>query len=605
MTDKSFFSRALSLVVAGSLLCLSAAPGLAQSAPAQKAPAKGEEFIIIIDGKEPNKLQIFGPSVKPKTAPQQTVPNPAVDPKAPTPTVDPNAAPAQPSDSTKVDGGSDQPSIEGIPLDDPQKLKEFLEKHGIAMPGAAAPQAPSPQDLEDFYHEVWRLVAMKYYNESKLVGWETWYDKYKGKLLTVKDLESALSEMLGGVGDRWTQYTTSDTIERSRARAKNDIVDLGISVAPQKDGTYKIDFLSYGTPGWKSNAFRTGDTLKSVHVNPQDPATQPVNVKGLSAKDVDELLQQKVGTKVSVVIAHDGIEEKVDLSFEKPDRAPIMLKPLPNNIGYIRLPTFGSDQGSVEALGNAFVEGLAKLDGHFKGNMQGIVLDLRGNSGGAVELAKMIASIFIRDGSFIKEQEREGRLNKVTENTFKAPMPYQFVGVPPEVLSLMSRLYTMPMVVLVNGSSASSSEILTGTLMDNNRAVVVGTQTFGKAVAFIVMPTPAGGFLQVTTMHYLTPNGNDIAGKGIAPNVAIDNKRGSQATDDQLSTAVKIVSDAITKMNGAGQTQVPAQQGGQSFGGDSVLWIGIGLGLIALIVVLGGFWHHTRKQRDEAERRNK
>ena len=94
MTDKSFFSRALSLVVAGSLLCLSAAPGLAQSAPAQKAPAKGEEFIIIIDGKEPNKLQIFGPSVKPKTAPQQTVPNPAVDPKAPTPTVDPNSSPA-------------------------------------------------------------------------------------------------------------------------------------------------------------------------------------------------------------------------------------------------------------------------------------------------------------------------------------------------------------------------------------------------------------------------------------------------------------------------------------------------------------------------------
>jgi len=430
-------------------------------------------------------------------------------------------------------------------------------------------------------------------------------DKYKGKLLTVKDLESALSEMLGGVGDRWTQYTTSDQIERYRARAKNDIVDLGLSVAVQPDGSYVIDFLSYGTPGWKSNAFRTGDKLKSVHVSPEDPNSKLVDVKGKPVKEVEELLQQKVGTKVSVVISHDGVDEKIDLAFEKPDRAPIMLMPMPNNIGYIRLPSFGSDQQSVEALGNAFVEGLGKLDEHFKGNMQGLILDLRGNSGGAVDLAKMIASLFIEKGTFIKQEERTGRVSSRTEEMFNPPMKYNFIGVPPEVLSLMSRLYTMPMVVLVNGSSASSSEILSGTLMDNNRAVIVGTQTFGKAVAFVVQPTPAGGFLQVTTMHYLTPAGNDIAGKGITPNIVIDNKRGKQATDEQLALATKIVTDAVTKMNGTGQTAVPAQQGNQGFGGDSVLYISIGLGLIVLLVVLGGAWHHYRKQRDEAERKHK
>lgn len=605
---------------ATALLALSPMATLAADGPAKD---KGSEFQIIIDGTQPSKLQIFVPGVKPKTpakpvtspqdpttAPQQVVPSQTkpADPKSTTPdpkTTTPDPGAKTPDPAAPAETGPSDPSVDGIPVDDPAKLREFLEKHGIVVPGAAPPAQPSPDDLENFYHQVWRLVAMKYYNEKKLVGWETWYDKYKGKLLTVKDLESALSEMLGGVGDRWTQYTTSDQIERYRARAKNDIVDLGLSVAVQPDGSYVIDFLSYGTPGWKSNAFRTGDKLKSVHVSPEDPNSKLVDVKGKPVKEVEELLQQKVGTKVSVVISHDGVDEKIDLAFEKPDRAPIMLMPMPNNIGYIRLPSFGSDQQSVEALGNAFVEGLGKLDEHFKGNMQGLILDLRGNSGGAVDLAKMIASLFIEKGTFIKQEERTGRVSSRTEEMFNPPMKYNFIGVPPEVLSLMSRLYTMPMVVLVNGSSASSSEILSGTLMDNNRAVIVGTQTFGKAVAFVVQPTPAGGFLQVTTMHYLTPAGNDIAGKGITPNIVIDNKRGKQATDEQLALATKIVTDAVTKMNGTGQTAVPAQQGNQGFGGDSVLYISIGLGLIVLLVVLGGAWHHYRKQRDEAERKHK
>jgi len=100
-------------------------------------------------------------------------------------------------------------------------------------------------------------------------------------------------------------------------------------------------------------------------------------------------------------------------------------------------------------------------------------------------------------------------------------MPYEYLGAPKQIVALFNRLHTVPMAVLVDGSSASSAEILTGTLKDNQRAVVIGTQTFGKAVAFVRIPLSTG-MLQVTTMHYLTPNGYDLANKGIHPDIVLD-----------------------------------------------------------------------------------
>lgn len=622
----------LQAALVASLAFVSLAPSTVLGADDGATAKKTEEFIII-DPAKPTKLQIFTvPAAKkaPNTGPDKQQVAPTVDPTAQpaTPAAKPGAPAAKPNTpagkpgtttttpataptpaapasqpATQAQPDSDKPTIQSVPFDDPEKLKKFLEEHGLVAPDQAAEAAPTPEMLEQYYQSIWRLIGAKYYDEGKLNGWETWYDKYKGKLLTVSDLEKALSSMLEAVGDRWTHYTPKDDIERYQARAKNGIVGLGLNIATNPDGSVRVEFLSYASAAWNSNRFRTGDVLKSIQVNPDDKTSKMVDVAGMPKKEVEELLQQKVGTKINVVIKHDKIEETVQLTFAPDGPQPIALKALPNGVGYIRLPSFGSNQQSVENLGNAFVEGLAKLDERFKGNMQGLVLDLRGNGGGAVDLAKMIATLFIEKGSFIQEVERTGRNPKKSQDSFAAPMPYTYVGVPPEVVSLLKRLQTMPMVVLVNGSSASSSEILTSVLMDNHRATSVGTQTFGKAVAFIVQPSPAGGFIQVTVMHYLTPNGNDIANVGITPEVVLDNKRGANATDDQLAKATLIVTDAIAKLNAT--TAVTPVQQGEGFGGDSVLWISISLGAIALIVVLSTAFHRARKKRDEAERNQK
>lgn len=622
----------LQAALVASLAFVSLTPSTVLGAGDGAAANKAEEFIII-DPAKPTKLQIFTVPAVPKKAPttgpdtQQVAPtltpgtpattpaNPATTPatapttpaakpgtNAPAPAAAPTpSAPA--SQPAQAQPAGDEPTIQSVPQNDPVKLEKFLEEHGLVALDEAAAAAPTPEMLEQYYQSIWRLIGAKYYDEGKLNGWETWYDKYKGKLLTVSDLEKALSSMLAAVGDRWTQYTPRDDIERYQARAKNGIVGLGISIATNPDGSVRVEALSYASTAWNSNRFRPGDVIKSIQINPDDSASKMVNVAGMPKKEVEELLQQKVGTKVNVVFSHDKIEETAQLTFAPDGPQPIALKALPNGVGYIRLPSFGSNQQSVENLGNAFVEGLAKLDERFKGNMQGIVLDLRGNGGGAVDLAKMLATLFIEKGLFIQEVERTGRNPKKSQEGFAAPMPYTYVGAPPEVVSLLKRLQTMPMVVLVNGSSASSSEILTSVLMDNHRATSVGTQTFGKAVAFIVQPSPAGGFIQVTVMHYLTPNGADIAGVGITPDVVLDNKRGASANDDQLAKATLIVTDAIAKLN-ATNAVTPVQQG-EGFGGDSVLWISISLGVIALIVVFSTAFHRARKKRDEAERNQK
>lgn len=613
----------LSVAAFSTLLLLS--PVSAES----KSPEGAKSDEIVIDGMKPSKLQIFTPgtlpSMKPAVTPQRVAPQQVTPPAAPAtpaaqpapttpaapngaPAAAPAATPATPAAPTASPDAPGTPSIEGIPLNDPVKLKKWLEDHGITAAGSQSDEehVPTAAELENYYLQVWKLVGAKYYDTTKLKGWEKWATRYKGKLVTAKDLENALTEMLGAVGDRWTTYTSHDQIERYRALAKNDIVNLGAMVAQNADGTFRIEFLSYGSAAWNSNAFRTGDILKSVHVSPEDKTTSAVELAGKSKKEVEELLEQKVGTKVTVVIEHDGKSESVDLQFMKTDRAPILLRLLPNNMGYIRLPSFGSDAQSVEALGNAFVEGLAALDEKNHGKLDALVLDLRGNSGGAVELAKMIASLFIEDGTFIRTKERDAsnpRVYVTSTQEFTPTMPFLYYGMPPEVVQLLQRLKTMPMAVLVNGSSASSSEILTSTLQDNKRAVVIGTQTFGKAVAFINMPTPTGGGLQVTVMRYLTPSGTDIAGKGITPDLVMDNPRGKQATDLQLAAAVTVLTEQVNKLGLADGTT--AIQQGDGEGGESVLLVGIGLGLMLLVAVLGNRFHHYRKQRDEAERKQK
>ncbi|MBS1992221.1 MAG: hypothetical protein JSS83_16980 [Cyanobacteria bacterium SZAS LIN-3] len=490
----------------------------------------------------------------------------------------------------------------------PDQVEKFLESHGMDAATAQKASNPTPEMLDAEFMNIWGFIAQKYYNGDKLKGWEVWPARYKGKLKTRDDLDKAVTAMFASLGDRWTTFTSIESMLRAMNSAKANLEYLGVGLARNANGTFRVEAMEYASPAWNSNMFRPGDIVKSVQT--VDATTGKVtnhDLTGMSKEDASALLMGKKGDKVIVVVNHDGKDESVALAFDETPAEQIEVGMLPNNIGYVRLPSFGTSADEANALGNNFLRALAMLDAQAHGNLKGLVLDLRANHGGAVDLAKKIARIFLDHGTFLKTQEREGGTDKFEEDVFRSPMAYEYVGAPKELVDLFTRLRTVPMTVLVDGSSASSAEILTGTLKDNHRAVVIGTQTFGKAVAFVRIPMGTG-MLQVTTMHYLTPNGYDLANKGITPDIVQERTRGdvSTHTDEQLVTAVQVL---ITASNSLTQPDPTAQTQGEDdlFGGESLLLVGLGLGVILLAVVLTHLHFKYRKERDEQEKadRNK
>lgn len=578
----------------------------------RKLPTGAPVQVAPMDLTQPGK-----PAVDPKAAP-------SVDPKA-TPTVDPKApATAPDTTQTPAPGGGGTNTAPGTTTVSPT-----APSPGVLTPGGMPTQEdiqkmikmrqemlrdpakqPSPEVLEKIYRSVWTQIGAKYYDQGKLKDWHLWADKYKGKLKTGEDLQNAIKAMVASVGDRWTKFTTVDEMFTSMERSANGIVHLGVGLARQTDGSYKIEMILYGTPAWEGNRLRTGDVVKSIVINStgsDGKATSTTTaLAGLTKDQADALTFAKKGSEAVLTIVHDGIEEQVKVAFGEAPEAEIDVRMLPGNIGYIRLPSFGSSPEDMETLSQGMVEALFALDQNANGGMRGLVLDLRNNGGGIVDVAQNIASLFIREGIFLKTHESNGRFSEDKTTYINRPLPYNYVGMPPEIAGIVERLLEVPLTVLVNGSSASSSEILTGTLKDNKRAIIIGTQTFGKAVAYTDQPIKPLGELQITVMHYLTPSGYDLANKGIEPDLVIDRSRGG-AIDEQLAAAVTVINQiANAKFSGpAGTPQ--AHNGSEDFGGTSVLMIGIGLGagLVGLFLVrLHGRKRRERDQLEKEDRKN-
>lgn len=578
----------------------------------RKLPTGAPVQVAPMDLTQPGK-----PAVDPKAAP-------TVDPKA-TPAVDPKApATAPDTTQTPAPGGGGTNTAPGTTTVSPT-----APSPGVLTPGGMPTQEdiqkmikmrqemlrdpakqPSPEVLEKIYRSVWTQIGAKYYDQGKLKDWHLWADKYKGKLKTGEDLQNAIKAMVASVGDRWTKFTTVDEMFTSMERSANGIVHLGVGLARQTDGSYKIEMILYGTPAWEGNRLRTGDVVKSIVINStgsDGKATSTTTaLAGLTKDQADALTFAKKGSEAVLTIVHDGIEEQVKVAFGEAPEAEIDVRMLPGNIGYIRLPSFGSSPEDMETLSQGMVEALFALDQNANGGMRGLVLDLRNNGGGIVDVAQNIASLFIREGIFLKTHESNGRFSEDKTTYINRPLPYNYVGMPPEIAGIVERLLEVPLTVLVNGSSASSSEILTGTLKDNKRAIIIGTQTFGKAVAYTDQPIKPLGELQITVMHYLTPSGYDLANKGIEPDLVIDRSRGG-AIDEQLAAAVTVINQiANAKFSGpAGTPQ--AHNGSEDFGGTSVLMIGIGLGagLVGLFLVrLHGRKRRERDQLEKEDRKN-
>lgn len=402
----------------------------------------------------------------------------------------------------------------------------------------------TPQMLEMLYRAIWLKVGKEYQDPYKLADWAVWEKKFAGKLATEEDLDAAVKEMLASLKDRWTVYYSPADIAAQKKAAAEGFIPIGMLLRPHTDNAWHIDGMQFGTSAMKST-LREGDIIKSLNGKLLD---------GMSQAEVAKLLMGKEGEKLSVVAVYEGKEHTVELSFAAADENQVAVGILPGNIAYVRLPTFVSQ----EAV-SAFMQALAQIYAASNGELNGLIFDLRYNSGGLVTMALTVSSLFSENGVITRTTTRNDR--SITETQYKVmPIPqYLEARMPKEAAAFQHFLQTVPLVILTNGSTASASEITTGALKDNGRAYVIGGKTFGKAVGYTVTPLPNGGAVQVTNLSYLTPNGTNIADKGIEPDKLVEQPRGVPIQGEQ-DEQVKAAHEYLMKIAGARAEQLKETQ---------------------------------------------
>jgi len=236
---------------------------------------------------------------------------------------------------------------------------------------------------------------------------------------------------------------------------------------------------------------------------------------GMDVEEVSQLIQGEVGTDVTLSLQRSS-QAPFDVTLT---RASIELETVHyqvkqegnSRIGYIQLDSFSS---------NSPMQMRKAIQSLLSQEVDGFVLDLRDNGGGSLQAAIEISRMWLNRGAIVQTVGRTGERESVTAN--------------------QTALTQLPLVVLVNGQSASASEILAGAMMDNRRATVVGTQTYGKALVQQLHPLSDGSALTVTIAHYYTPNGIDISHRGITPNVVAnvtDSEQQQLATNEALRGA--------------------------------------------------------------------
>jgi len=317
-------------------------------------------------------------------------------------------------------------------------------------------------------------------------------------------IEGAIKGMLGKL-DPHTTYMSPEEYKRLLSDTSGSFGGLGIEITiTPEDNTLTVVAPISGTPAER----------KGIKARDKIIAINGESTKGIDIFDAISKMRGDPGTDCTITIKRNGIEQPFDVTITREviDVASVRYAfMLTDKIGYLRLIRFSEDSPK---------EMFSALDSLYQQGMQGLVLDLRGNPGGLLDIAVDVASIFLPKGELVVYTEgRDGKnhrdYNSLGGENYASLYDYS------------ENFENTPMVVLVDAASASASEILAGALQDEKRATIIGENTFGKALVQTIIPMPEGGTekepaaLKMTIAHYYTPGGNMIQGKGITPDIQL------------------------------------------------------------------------------------
>ncbi|MEY4719073.1 MAG: hypothetical protein RL563_1691 [Pseudomonadota bacterium] len=302
-----------------------------------------------------------------------------------------------------------------------------------------------------------------------------------------KLLEDAIRGMLSGL-DPHSAYLASEEYKELQEGTTGQFGGLGIEVG-MENGFVKVVSPIDDTPAQRAGV-KAGDLIVRLDDKP---------VKGMTLGDAVKVMRGEPGSQIVLTVIREG--EEAPLKFEL-TRDIIKVKSvksrlLEKNYGYLRISSFQS------GTGQSLQEAIDELKKENEGPMKGVVLDLRNNPGGVLNAAVDVSDAFIESGLIVYT---EGRI-KNSEMRFNAT--------PDDVIN------GAPIVVLINGGSASASEIVAGALQDHKRAIIMGEKSFGKGSVQTILPTSNGAAVKLTTARYFTPSGRSIQAEGIEPDVTL------------------------------------------------------------------------------------
>ncbi len=315
-------------------------------------------------------------------------------------------------------------------------------------------------------------------------------------------IEGAIRGMLTSL-DPHSAYLDLEQYKELQVGTTGEFGGLGIEVT-MEDGFVKIVSPIDDTPAQRAGV-HAGDLVIRLNDTP---------VKGMNISDAVKIMRGKPGTDIDLLIVRDGEDKPFTITIT---RAIIKVKSVKHRIledgfGYVRITSFQTRTG--KQIRNA-VDKLKKESG---GNLKGMVLDLRNNPGGVLGAAVSVSDAFLTEGLIVYTEGRG------------AHEALRFTAKPTDVLN------GAPLVVLINGGSASASEIVAGALQDHHRAIIMGSLSFGKGSVQTIFPLSSNTAVKITTARYYTPSGRSIQAEGIKPDIVLKQLKVSAKEKSQFSS---------------------------------------------------------------------
>jgi carboxyl-terminal processing protease len=328
------------------------------------------------------------------------------------------------------------------------------------------------------------------YKELSLFGevFEKVREDYVEPVSDEKLIEAAINGMLTSL-DPHSSYMNEKNYQDMQVQTKGEFGGLGLEVT-EDNGLIKVVSPIDDTPASRAD-IKPGDLIVALDGEP---------VMGMTLADAVDKMRGEIGTDIKLTIKRGDVGEPFDVTLKREEIKIKSVKwDVKGRIGYIRISSFNEQtQPGLDAA-------IADINKRLNDKVQGYVLDLRNNPGGLLDQAISVSSTFLNGGEVVSTRGRK-------------PDDIQRY----DAKSNGDETHGTPMVVLINGGSASASEIVAGALQDHQRAILLGTQSFGKGSVQTIMQLQGHGAMRLTTARYYTPSGRSIQGKGITPDIVVN-----------------------------------------------------------------------------------